>query len=694
MSTAGAGEPSVHNEVRDVHGTLVQVGHQQGDIHVHNHHPRHERAAPRQSPAPPRVWVNRDEQLSTVDEIGRGKPLWVISGPEGVGKSAFAHKCADRVADRFPGGLFYVDLDARRRESGSQEAAVRDALADCLRELGFPGDLIPTGLAELSGRLRSYAAAKPTLFMLDGVIDAAQVSAFLPGPGDSAVLVTSRHRLAELVLDDAEYCELDGLAEADALLLLREIAGAERIDADPEAAGRAVALCGGLPIALRVVAGRLKQERGLSLAELVQDAATGLDFLTIGRKRVVAAVFDNAYQNLSAQLANFYRGLGTLPVLDVHPDVAALIDPDAKALLDDLAEANLVEKTGDRYRFHGLIRRHAQERALAEEGTAAREDLLRKVVDHYLARVAFADQAVMGARTRIADHAQLTKGHRNPFSGTNEALSWLDRERANALAVMRAGAERGWHESTWQLAEALVALYVNRRYIADWLEATDLGVAAARAVGAWRAESTLRIKVSRAYTDLGHLDRAREELEIALDLLKDSGHDVLLGSVWEFFGRYWDKTDLARAEDAYRRSIHYNTEAQEWRGVALATYFLGCNLFVQGRAAEALDHLDRALEGLAGRMAARVRASRAEVLAALGDLTRATSDLNAAIAKFVEYGTTHYEAQARGTLAEVLVRQGNKAGARTELARALEVHKSVHSPEAERLEQRIAELDQ
>ncbi|GAA4031688.1 tetratricopeptide repeat protein [Allokutzneria multivorans] len=686
MSTAGG--PHVHNEVRDVHGKLVQVATQYGNNYFYAG--QREPEPPRQVPSAVSLWVDRDDHLSTLDDLGTVTRLAVITGPEGVGKSALSHKCADRVAERFTGGQLYVDFAAFRRESGSGEAALREALASCLRAYGVSPEEIPGSVAACGLMLRGVMR-KASLVVLDDVTDSAQVGPFVPNSEGSAVLVTSRHRLAELVLDDAEYCELDGLSEADALLLLRNVVGAERIDADPVAAGKAVALCDGLPIALRVVAGRLKQERGLSLAELVEQAATGLDFLTIGRKRVVAAVFDNAYQNLSAQLARFYRGLGTLPVLDIDPDVAALIDPDAKALLDDLADANLVEKNGERYRFHGLIRRHAQERALAEEGTESREDLLRKIVDHYLAHVACADQAVMGARTRIADHAQLTK---NPFGTPKEALEWLDEQRANALAVMRAGAERGWHESTWQLAEALVALYVNRRYIADWLEATDLGVAAARAVGAWQAEATLRIKVSRAYTDLGHLDRAREELEIAHDLLKDSGHNVLLGSVWEFFGRYWDKVDLVRAEDAYRKSVHFNTLAQEWRGVALATYFLGCNLFAQGRTTEALEHLDRALDGLAGRMAERARASRAEVLAALGDLTRATSDLATAIAKFVEYGTVHYEAQARITLAEVLVRQGNKAGARAEFERALEIHKSAHSAEAERLEQRIAELDQ
>ncbi|MCP3801388.1 NB-ARC domain-containing protein [Allokutzneria sp. A3M-2-11 16] len=695
MSTAGSDGPHVRNEVRDVHGISVQAGTHHGDNHIHL--PSAADVLPRQVPASPEVWVDREDHLSILDTLGSGKRIAVVQGPEGVGKTALSHKWAGRVAARFTGGQLYVDFAAFRQESGSMESAVGEALASCLRACGVPQWLIPDGLAARSSMLRSRMP-EAALIVLDDVIDSAQVGPFVPNSAGSAVLVTSRHRLAELVLDDAEYCELTGLPEADALLLLRKTVGAQRIDADAEAARRIVLLCGGMPIALRVVAGRLKHERHLRLADLVAqaEAATGLDFLTIGRKRIVAAVFDNAYRNLSEPLARFYRGLGVLPVLDITPDVAALVSDDAVALLGELVDVNLIEERDDRFRFHGLIRRHAEERAREEETPESRDHVLRQVLGYYLAYTAFADQAVMGTRTRIADHDKLKAGHRNPFSDKTEALEWLDSERANLLAVLRASAERGWHEPTWQLAEALVALYFNRRYIADWLEATDLGVAAARAVGAERAEARLRITVSRAYTDLGNLDRTRQELEIALDLLKDSGDNVLLGSVWEFYGRYWDNVDPVRGEEAYLKSIDFNAKAKEWRGVALATYFLGGNLLRQGRVDEALEKLDRALEGLwsEGRMAGRVLASRGEAFAALGDLTRAASDLRAAIATLVDSKVTHYEAQARVSLAEVLVRQGDMAAAKAEFERALEIYQSVGSPEAAKLEARLAELDQ
>src|SRR5437899_9899943 len=51
------------------------------------------------------------------------------------------------------------------------------------------------------------------------------------------------------------------------------------------------------------------------------------------------------------------------------------------------------------------------------------------------------------------------------------------------LAALQAAARREWHDTVWQMCEALWAFYHTRKHYNDWIKAHELGIAAARRCG-------------------------------------------------------------------------------------------------------------------------------------------------------------------------------------------------------------------
>lgn len=657
-------------------------------------------------------FVNRTKSLAVLDGwLGAGRAgavkvgFGALYGMSGVGKTALVSHWAERERELFPDGQIYVDFAALREEEGGD---VSEAARRCLRSLGVDESCIPASLADRTRLFRSRSSDRRLLVVLDNVSQPAQAASLIPKGEGSALLVTSGGLLGELALDGARMVPVEPLDPDSGLELLAERCGAEAVAADREAAERLVELCGGLPVALHIVAARLLTDPRLTMARLVGELAEEsgrLAGMSLGGERSVSAVLDLGYRELDPETARLYRLLGLLPGSTFDAGVAAVAaardTSRTEAMLRTLESASLLDAAGDdRYRFHGLVRLHAGERAAEEEPEGERLAVLRRVATHYLALTALADRSIRQDRLRVADLTALLGGAPDPFAaeGGPAALDWLEAEHRNILDVLRAAArEEAFHTEVWQLSEAFTVLFFHHRHLGDWRESLELGAAAAAAALEPAAEARLRSLLSRPLMDLGEYDAARRELDTAVACAEVSGHLVVRASVQEFAGRYWERVDLSRAMDAYRSALELSTEANEGRGAAIAAYFLGCAQDADGDHRGALATLRGAHEDLTARndprMAARVLAAMGLAHEHLGENDEAIRTLSEAARALREQRATHYEAQALEVLAGLKERSAaDPAEVRAHLTRALEIHEAGGSPQADVLRRRIEAL--
>ncbi|AJF69558.1 hypothetical protein SVTN_05295 [Streptomyces vietnamensis] len=700
------------------HGPAFHGSQIHGDVTIHvqqaapapapvSYEPR-----PDQVPALTAAFVNRTADLSELDGwFGRPSStappvgIGVLHGLPGVGKTATAWHWATTAREQYPDGQLYVDFAALRGQAGGD---VSEAVAMCLRGLGVSDAYMPGSLQERAALFRSRTAGRRLLVVLDDVGEPAQVRPLVPkGPG-SAVLVTSRTALGELVYDGARVLALRPLDPDGALRLLAERCGEDTVEADRAAAERLIELCGGLPVALRIAAARLLTDRTLTTTALATELTDenrrleGLSLGPLGGEHSMSAVLNPTYRLLPAGAARLYRYLGWHPCRthDVDTAAAALGATPAETapLLARLADDALLERTADRrYRMHDLVRLHARERAVAEEPRTGERELVARVLTHQLVLTARADRAIREDRLRIADLRALLDGTSDPFAapGGPAPLAWLESRSADILAVLRAGAaQEGLETPVWQLAEAYSVLFLHQRALGPWRESLELGAAAAATAVAPAAEARLRSLLSRPLLDLGEDERARAELDTALACAEVAGHQVLSASVREFDGRYWDRHDPARAVAAYRASLELNSGAGEARGAAIATYFLGCAQDAAGEHTTALTTLRAAHRMLTEcrdpRMAARATAALGIALDHLGDTEEAVRALEAAAGTLRAERATHYEAQALVALADIAERTGlRRDDVPGWLERAAHIHEAGGSPLAPALRERL-----
>ncbi|SDM59844.1 AfsR/SARP family transcriptional regulator [Allokutzneria albata] len=429
-----------------------------------------------------------------------------VSGPPGVGKSAFAVAAAHRLASRYPDGQLFVDLSG----GTAHPLDPGEVLARFLRDLGVPGVDVPPATAERAALFRDRISDRRVLVVLDNAAGDAQVRPLLPGSPRCGVVITSRRRLTGL--DASLRVQLDPLDPADALRLLGDIADAAHLD--PPAARRIVSSCGHLPLAIRIIGTKLRTRPHLDVATLaarLEDERHRLDELVAG-DREVRAGFLVSYERLSPDQRRAFRLLALLPGPDFPGwAAAAALDVDgrtAERLLDDLVEANLVE-AGSRYRFHDLIRLLAEERAAAETTAAERKAVFDRIFDAYLHVARGADVALpFGGLHRLALPRPATEIEALAEHAARNAPRWFDEELHCLLRAVELASEQGRHLTTCRLSATLAAYLELRGRWDELVTVAKLSVAAANELGSdyWSAY---------AYFGLGLAARERHDLEPA-----------------------------------------------------------------------------------------------------------------------------------------------------------------------------------
>ncbi|QFU86617.1 NB-ARC domain-containing protein [Amycolatopsis sp. YIM 10] len=344
------------------------------------------------------LFVNRSAEVSAFQQwheraAAENRPLLVvISGGEGMGKTTLATHLAHQIAGHFPDGQLVYEVHGSAARSG---VTADQVAAHWLQQLGVGEGDLPRQPAERIGMFRSRLAGKRMLMLLDDVHLVEQVRPLLADAPRSATIVTSRHRLEGLRIDEFEQLPLTGFDRDAATELLVRIAGPEVADLGAELVDKLRTVCEGLPLALSVAALRLGQpdedpaeyiERllhGQSLAALEQDG-----------QRPVERVFDAMFDDLPGDLAHVYTTLSLLPGPDFGvAAAAALLEEDEVGVLRSLrrlAAVHALESLGSkRFRYHNLVREHAIGKA-----PDGRDSLRRQAIYWYWQRAVALDKTV------------------------------------------------------------------------------------------------------------------------------------------------------------------------------------------------------------------------------------------------------------------------------------------------------------
>jgi tetratricopeptide (TPR) repeat protein len=290
--------------------------------------------------------------------------IHAIDGMAGVGKTALAVQVAHELLPSYPDGAYMIDLHGYT--PGMDPLEPGPALVRLLRQDRAGEKDIPADLDGLQAEWRSRMAARQAIVVLDNARDSAQVRPLLPGAAGCLVLVTSRRRL--LGLTEAVPLSVNVLGQDEAEDLLRRLVGDSRAT-DSAAVAAVVGDCGRLPLAIRIVAARLRHHPDESVAEVaaqLSDARGRLDVLQAEDASVAASIALSC-DALPSRLKQAFSLCGLHPGAELTAEaiatLAACDRDEAGRWLRELADYHLADVTespspdGDRrYRQHDLVR--------------------------------------------------------------------------------------------------------------------------------------------------------------------------------------------------------------------------------------------------------------------------------------------------------------------------------------------------
>lgn len=652
-----------------------------------------EATGPAQLPTDLPDFTGRITELSRVTEaltVGdeSGVHIVVLGGGGGAGKTALAVHAAHLLRHRYPDGQFYLDLGGSR----SGGVAPASALAGFLAALGVEEGARGEDLATRVARYRTALAERRVLVLLDDARDAAQVRPLLPSGAGSAVLVTSRYRLPDLV--GARHVPIGRLGAEEATVLLGRIAGAERVAHEPDAAARVVAICDRLPLAVRIVGARLAVRPAWtvsSLADRLTASRRRLDELCVG-DLAVRASFRLSYDRLPAPAAQLFALLGHWPGHDISTAAAAVLaglgEADTERLLEQLVDTYLLESPQlGRYRQHDLLHAFARELLADEIDQQRSQAALSRLIDYLAATAYQADVALWPASRPPFPAAAVARADVPPFPSRTHADRWYQAEwSAIDVLLGRVASEPGVPPVAVARLASLLNLYPFLRG-----EMVELERGARRAVAlAERAGDALLVgteqkRLGHALLEQRRPDEAAYHQGLALAAFRAAGAKDAEAGILNSIGRRLmyeaSRSGSARPDriEAARRSLLDSLAAARTAGATSAQVTALGNLgqleHEVGDDKAAYGHLTEALrlsrELGSGTYEAAVASRLGTVLAALGRPEEALAEHDRAVRISRELGDRRAEVSVLAELAGTCVTIGRHRLAADHARRAL-----------------------
>ncbi|MGF6889610.1 tetratricopeptide (TPR) repeat protein [Nocardia sp. GAS34] len=658
------------------------MGDNYGTINLHDAsvHPIATNTLPREVT----TFLGRDEQLRLILAAAGNERIIAIDGMPGIGKTALATTAARQLARNFPDGQFFVELNAHT--PGQLSAKPFDVLARLLTDLGIDPRHIPDSVESRRDLWRDRASAKALLLVLDDAGDYAQIESLLPTGPRCMTLITSRRRL--VTLDDVVSLSLGTLAPSAAVELFATLSRRREVtDSELADVSEIVRLCGHLPLAIVLLAGRLAHHPTWAISDLIRDFIITRGNLgdSDSQERTVHAAFAMSYADLSPSLQEFFRQLSTHPGQDVDAHAAAaLADISfvmARENLDTLYTDHFLEETSVcRYRMHDLVRDYA--RTLAKrDPIEERSDSINRLFDYYQYTSRIADRHL--ARVTCPSRATSTSSGSFPTLTTYpEALSWMTAEQSNLLACLQHAAAVGDSIRLIELSCVLAGFLRLKGPRQQALELHGRAAAVARRVGDQLAEANALQDICDTQYLVGDNSAATESAQRALTIYREADNRLGQANSGCYLGLiYFARGDFTEAAEFIREALAIYQDVGDRVGEGNARLHLSAIQHRTGDCRVALEMYLSTLdfcsdvEDVVGQANALNDLGR--VCHTLGDYSRSAEYCRQALDLYRAIESRLGEANTTVDLGRALCSESNHHDAATLLKRAIDVYREI-----------------
>jgi tetratricopeptide (TPR) repeat protein len=497
----------------------------------------HRRPLLRMRHGPPHL-VGRDDLVGELDrsataEDGRLRAsVLVLDGAGGVGKTALAVSWARRRHERDGDGAFLVDL---RGFGNTPPLDPDNAVDELLHALGYPVDRIDTARGR-AAKLRELLSGMRAVVILDNVRDSSQVLPLLPLLSSCLVVITARRRLAALDVGYGVHSiTVTGLGRVHAASLIARRIGDRAAD-DTNAVDQLAALCGGLPLALNLVAHNVARRTGIPLGDFVEHFRDPRVLLETGggsddEDRSLRMVFSTSYEALHPSEQRVFRLLG----LHFGPDIglsaasalAALSADECRRSLDTLVDAHLLEQqsTLDRFRLHDLFRAYATSLVETVEPHETRWAAERRLLDFYLHSAYRADRKVFAYRPGVPVVDRPVDVTPLDFADEQGAADFVVRERVNLTEAVRLAHAHGFFDHGWLLPHAMHGIFKRYGFYQEIRVALGIAVESARRARHAEAEGASLSDLGLLCLDIGDTHEARKLFHYSTFLAESTSSD-------------------------------------------------------------------------------------------------------------------------------------------------------------------------
>jgi tetratricopeptide (TPR) repeat protein/DNA-binding SARP family transcriptional activator len=513
-------------------------------------------------------FVGRAEMLRALDRATKpsGEPgggVVILDGIAGVGKTTLAVHWGHLARDRFPDGELFANINGFSESAMITQARVVD---DFLIALGHqPDDSRDQRSRELL--LGGLLANRQVLVILDNARNTNHVKGLISLLPTCLIIVTSRHQLTRLsATTGARRVRVEPMPATEASELLSVRLGTHQY-IDNEDRVRLIRLCGGLPLAINVLAEHIATSgiglpsafvRQFDRRQLIVDVGEDGDGSAIAHTS-----FSWSYRYLTPEEQRLFRLLGLHPGPEISVELACACDgrtlAGTRRSFSALVGAHLLERPnlGDsRYRFHDLLREFAVYRVELEEPAEVRRAAERRMLDFYLRSAAAADRVLYP--NRMAPPEIPVENHIEPltFTTREQAQTWFNQERTNLAAAVKLAATRGHYDHAWRLADTVVIFFDRHGYYEDSRAILEFAVTSARAAGHRDGELSSLDALGRVDMILGLHADAQRYLNQALEYATGDGNERALATTLHHLGRLqMRRGDPTGAVDYFRRCL-------------------------------------------------------------------------------------------------------------------------------------------